>query len=271
MYLSPDCFDLLTRLSVVFVRSTYNLADCRGIAFRNGDVISPIDCTVVQAARATVSIPDLFPPTEFSNGSTFISAGLGSINPTRELFRVAQTYFKDDKRVACILNVGSGTRRAVKHRVANGTEDSVVDEIARSIEDHIAVDALRTSEELKRRLANPGYFYLSVDSGLHDAKMIGWDLSTADQHADSYKDRADADKLIDDCARELAKESGGVPLKQLGELNSSNSGSCIPSYMQHTDNLFRDPLKFNRLLRASKPNRSPNHLPISSSQSRNIT
>jgi hypothetical protein len=216
----------LTYLSAVFVRSTFNLADCRAVTVQNGNVLT-LECTVAQAACATVSIPDLFPPIEFVDKRSYISAGLGSINPTRELIKVAESVYTGDRRVACIINIGSGTRRAVRHRIANingakGGEDSAVDDIARSIEDHIAVDALRTSEELKRRLTNASYFYLSVDNGLHDAKMTGWDLSQAETHADSYKGRADADAMIDTCVMELAKDTGGITLRQLGELRLEN-------------------------------------------------
>ncbi|CAG8684129.1 7226_t:CDS:2, partial [Acaulospora colombiana] len=68
-------------------------------------------CTILQAACATVAAPDAYEPVSIGEGDdvmTYIGAMNGYANPTNEMLKEAEKILGKDRLVATIISVGSG-------------------------------------------------------------------------------------------------------------------------------------------------------------------
>lgn len=94
--------------SVVFANSkNIGLQVIRSYSVRSGP--DP-PFTILQAARATMASPDLFPSVYVGSRSDEFVAHF--MNPINSILEEAEEIFDETTKVACILSLGSGTKEA---------------------------------------------------------------------------------------------------------------------------------------------------------------
>ncbi|KAG6875498.1 hypothetical protein C0992_003580 [Termitomyces sp. T32_za158] len=80
------------------------------------------NCTVVEAARATTAIPDLFEPVSISSvgvSESFVGAGLGYSNPTNLTLEEAEMAFGLSQPVECLTTVKAHRGGTVSTKLSN--------------------------------------------------------------------------------------------------------------------------------------------------------
>ncbi|PVF91531.1 hypothetical protein CPB86DRAFT_316774, partial [Serendipita vermifera] len=73
--------------------------------------MSPPDCSILQAACATIASPDAYDPVTIGDEGDqvlYIDAMAGYANPTNELLKEAEKVFGGEVMVANIVSIGSG-------------------------------------------------------------------------------------------------------------------------------------------------------------------
>lgn len=195
--------------------------------FRNYD--SPLassidaDVTIVESIRASMASPSIFKPIHIGPkgtrtggpkdlGQEFIGGSLLCNNPTQELLKEAVNVYKGERRIACILNLGSGKPQILTLKEETQTLDNVV----RMLEE-IASDGESEAEKLIDRFENTGvYFRLSVDRGLETVGIAEWrELGKIEGHTQTYLNTSATTRLVDLCLKTLSNKIGLVSLTQL--------------------------------------------------------
>ncbi|KAH8822506.1 hypothetical protein DL96DRAFT_1819972 [Flagelloscypha sp. PMI_526] len=154
------------------------------------------DCTLWEAGRATTAVPDLFSPISIGPeyiGEIFVSGELGWNNPTEVLTEEASLVFKD-RRVSCIINVGSGHPGHLS--LSNGLAD---------LFSRIATDCERASERMERRFMKVQSVYrrLSVEQGMQNLDVNLSNLHEVVSHAQSYLQGTRVTRRVDSLVLDL--------------------------------------------------------------------
>lgn len=176
-----------------------------------------LDCTLVEAACATLAIPPHFdsvlvgPP---FRGKKFSSACIGFNNITRELLKEAGKQFGQNRRVSTILSIGAGHTSTLKH-TSLPNPDSYYDLLKR-----IATDSEKVARELSAQLFNvDAYFRLNVDYGMENIDLNNWTgLGEIESQTDVYLQGTAVDNAIDSSLRSLESKPGMITLEQLSAL-----------------------------------------------------
>jgi Patatin-like phospholipase len=87
------------------------MANVKPLRLRSYTVLSeePINCTIVEAARATSAAPTFFDPVRINNGATLRDGGMLNNNPIEELVNEVTTRREfRDKEISCIVSIGTG-------------------------------------------------------------------------------------------------------------------------------------------------------------------
>lgn len=171
-----------------------------------------IDCTFVEAACATLSIPSAFSPVSIGprpRQRAFSSATFGFNNPTKELLREAERLFGRDAPVSVILSLGSGRPGALTLDNSTSTHQA--------LQRQIIVDCETTARELSSQLFEmDSYLRLNVDRGMEGIDIDNWmDLGAIEGHTDSYLHTQTATKAIDSTLQRLRENVGSVSLGTL--------------------------------------------------------
>lgn len=139
----------------------------------------PFECTVVDAALATISTLRSYAPVRIGR-QDYVGASLGYNNPTREAILEAWNIYGVEARVACILSLGAGVSPP---RTAEASLNNLHD---------ILEDCDRLALELAGQYRETGvYFRLSVDRGFSTLHFNDCDDSTAgliEAHTKVYLD-----------------------------------------------------------------------------------
>ncbi|KAH8836133.1 hypothetical protein DL96DRAFT_1520856 [Flagelloscypha sp. PMI_526] len=177
------------------------------------------DCTVWEAALATIAMPALFAPIVIGKlplVETFVGGEVGWNNPTDELTREAAHIFKDC-HIACIISIGSG-------HPGHLTLSQGLSELFSSI----ALDCERITDGMERRFEGaPGAFWrLSVQQGLQN---LAFDLSNLDilvSHTHSYLRDAFTTHNIDVLVQDIIRRPKRIGVDRISG-NASSEGSVL--------------------------------------------
>jgi predicted acylesterase/phospholipase RssA len=122
-----------------------------------------LNCTIWQAARATLAIPGIFPEVTIGENlvcHAYVSGTLGGNNPSKAALEEYHSQYTNE-RIAALISIGAGQTGAIK--LLNPSSSADVDAATRKI----VTDAEPVAEALEHRFRNQGfYFRLNVGRGL---------------------------------------------------------------------------------------------------------
>ena len=178
-----------------------------------------LNLTIAEALLATLATPPLFTSTPIHKDfATFeyIGAELTLSNPTQETIAEAHEAFGTDKRVACLMSLGSG-----HPGIFSAPESPNVAEWNRFLEG-LVMDAERKAQSLESQIGHLGFYHrFSVGIGLERTKystMTGsGDIST---HTQVYLRDVKVSGEMNVCAGLLKARDGLITLDQLSKTDS---------------------------------------------------
>jgi hypothetical protein len=173
-----------------------DLSHCRML--RNYDSVhSSYNPTIIEAIRIAWATPGLFSSIRVGPSlmqEVLISAVNSVNNPTPKAVEEAHNVFGKDRRVSCLVSLGTG--KPVIRSLSTGGLDP---------DQMVARETETTAEQLKRRYTGLGiYFRLSVDRGLN---FRGGSLDIEENAGkiisctSGYLETHDASEILDCCLR----------------------------------------------------------------------
>ncbi|KIM19822.1 hypothetical protein M408DRAFT_30898 [Serendipita vermifera MAFF 305830] len=200
---------------VVFAATTTTMDHChpfRAYPHRGRS----IDCTFVEAACATLAIPEYFAPIVIGpplREQRFIGTPLGSNNPIRQVLEEARLQFGDEKQVSLILSLGSGRPNAFSFDSLDLYPDNHGNLLTQ-----LMLGCERVARELSFQMSElPAYLRLNVDKGVENMKLTDWDkLGDIEGHTDVYLQLPDICDQVENASRALLSRVGSI---SLGGLN----------------------------------------------------
>lgn len=144
----------------------------------------------------------------------FIGGSLKCNNPTRELLKEARTIYGNQKRVACLLNLGSGKPQTLAPKGKGPPSDEVL-----RLSEEIALHCESEAEQLIDQFAETGiYFRLSVDRGLETVGFHEWrGFGKVEAHTKTYLETGRTTRLMDLCLKNLSNRIDCVTIQQLSK------------------------------------------------------
>ncbi|KAG6895004.1 hypothetical protein C0992_003559 [Termitomyces sp. T32_za158] len=149
------------------------------------------NCTVVQAAHATIAAPDLFKPVSITSGGlseTFVGARFRCSNPTNLVLKEAIKVFGLFQPVASFVNIGAGHLGPVSWESTRVFSKQMMDLLYQ-----ISTDCEAQAEDfVENYMQIPGLFYrLNVEQGLQKMPVDDWNKQGEIQtHSKAYLEKA---------------------------------------------------------------------------------
>ncbi|KIM20749.1 hypothetical protein M408DRAFT_123984 [Serendipita vermifera MAFF 305830] len=200
---------------VVFAATTATMDHCHQFRTYSHRGRS-IDPTFVEAACATLAIPELFTPVSIGSSlrkQRFVGTPIGSNNPTRQVLEEALLQFGDEQPISLILSLGSGRPNAFSFEMLN-----LYPESSGNLLTQLMLGCERVAKELSLQLSEfPAYIRLNVDKGVEFLKFSDWDqLGDIEAHTDVYLQLPGINDGVNNASRALQQRIG---LTSLGELS----------------------------------------------------
>ncbi|KIM19605.1 hypothetical protein M408DRAFT_197745 [Serendipita vermifera MAFF 305830] len=201
---------------VVFAATTVTVDHChqfRAYSHRGRS----IDSTFVEAACATLAIPELFTPICIGTPSrkqSFIGTSIGSNNPTRQVLEEALLQFGDERSVSLILSLGSGCPNAFSFDSLN-----LYPKGSGNLLTQIMLGCERVAKELSLQLFElPVYHRLNVNKGVESLKLSDWDkLGDIEAYTDVYLQLPEISAGVNNASRALRQRVGLISLGELSK------------------------------------------------------
>jgi len=139
---------------------------------------------------------------------TLIDAMTVCPNPTGELLKEAQRVFGEDEKVATVISIGSGKKKA--STVSAGDDQKTLIEAVKNA----IINAEKTHEELETRL-NEAHLYFRFNVPHDIGSRV--DSSEIYSHTATYLGEADTNKRLNEAIKSMRNRSGGMKLKELSK------------------------------------------------------
>jgi predicted acylesterase/phospholipase RssA len=227
-YLSDDRNDCCRTFVIAKRHLTH---ESPAVLFRSYEVDgTEIQCTILEAARATSAAPTYFPEAEI-DGNLYVDGGIGYNNPTEEAIREAHRIWPG-REIGCLVSLGTGLMQpisgATRSREQLGniigtvfqgmmpltaeklTVAQYCTELATSCQvthDHV-VENIAVAKKPRERAR---YYRFNVTSGM---SSVGLDeahkLKEISQMTDGYLNAAEMRERISDCVELLISDESIV-------------------------------------------------------------
>jgi len=208
-----------------FVVARRHLAiDSAPVLFKSYEVDgTEIQCTILQAARATCAAPSFFPPAEVDDDQ-YIDGGLGFNNPAEEALREAARIWPD-REIGCLVSIGTGLMEPIRgvsrtKRQFGSVFGSMIQGAAPLTAEKLTVAEYCTElatncqqahlslveNPLLHKLAGRSrYFRFNVTSGMSTIQMDEANrLAEISQMTDAYLHDPERREMITDCVNILS-------------------------------------------------------------------
>ncbi|KFY84702.1 hypothetical protein V500_09074, partial [Pseudogymnoascus sp. VKM F-4518 (FW-2643)] len=179
------------------------------------------NCTIWEAARATSAAPTIFKRIaigEEGMEEVFIDGGLGCNNPVRYLVEEAAKEFGSDRKVNCIISIGTGKPKVAGFKAPGIFQRAIPLELIDVLK-KMATDSEVEASRMEGRYQNcPGLYHrLNVEQGLQMVSLEEWEkLAEVRTHTKAYLNNSTISQGIDVIVDALVgKSSDGFPLGQL--------------------------------------------------------
>ena len=139
---------------------------------------------------------------------TLIDAMAGYPNPTGELLQEAQRVFVEDAKVATVISIGSGKKKA-SDLPARDDQNALVEAVK-----DVVINAEITHKELETRL-NEAHLYFRFNVPHDLGSRV--DSSGIYSYTSTYLGEADTNKRLNEAIKSMRTRSGGMTLKELSK------------------------------------------------------
>jgi len=162
-----------------------------------------IECTIWEAARATSAAPTFFKRIKIGRKhmeQEFIDAALGCNNPSMEVLKEADIAFGPDRKVDCLLSIGTG-QKGVIGLVKPDRFQKLLPTNAIPMLIRLTTDAEITNDRVHIRFRNnPGvYFRLNVSHGMQNITLEEWKrIGEVRTHTANYLKNSQVSAEVDD-------------------------------------------------------------------------
>ncbi|OBT71251.1 hypothetical protein VF21_09480 [Pseudogymnoascus sp. 05NY08] len=179
------------------------------------------NCTIWEAARATSAAPTFFKRIYIGDvgiEEEFIDAGMGCNNPVRYLVEEAINEFGPDRKVDCIISIGTGKSMAAGFKAPGIFQRAVPLDLIKVMK-KMATDSEAEASRMKDRLRNCHGLYhrLNVEQGLELVSLQEWEkLGEVKTHTEAYlRDKTIKQEIGVIVDALVGKPSDAFPLGQL--------------------------------------------------------
>lgn len=159
---------------------------------------SQSNVTILEAARATCTIPTLFRSAEIRDGEMveeFVDAGFHCNNPVQYVLREATTLAPP----SCIVSLGTGLESIIEFPKPNAFQRLLPTQLIELFKE-IAQDCEKTAEEAAREFGADSdfYFRLNVERGMENISLEEWERSSeVVTHTKQYLKRHEISRKVD--------------------------------------------------------------------------
>ncbi len=120
------------------------------------------NCTIWEAARATLTVPTLFKPINIGPRSSkiaYVGGGLGYNNPVKQVVAEAGLVFGENAQIACIVSIEPGSLGDIVFTKPNALERLLLPGLIPALET-IAMDSEKTANEMEKGYRHrPGVYH----------------------------------------------------------------------------------------------------------------
>jgi hypothetical protein len=181
----------------------------------------PIECTIWEAARATTAASTFFKPVDIKRHggrtTTFIDAGLRVNNPLEVVMKEAQECYGPDRKVQCILSLGTGHKGVMGIDKKSNYPVELLNCLTQLATDCILVDK-RYANRFQDR--DGFYFRFNLDHGAENISLKDWkEINTLSDHVDTYMDNPRVNKDINAVVGLLCNPRNVDTLPSLSSIN----------------------------------------------------
>jgi hypothetical protein len=173
------------------------------------------DCTILQAACATIASPEAYNPVavgEEEKQSLYVDAMSGYASPTNEMLKEAEKVFGKNMVVANVVSIGSG-KPELRQQKLGPSESQLSDLLKRAI-----TDTERVHNDIQNRLQSLGiYFRFNVENILPMVNSIG---QTTRVHTTAYLEEATTSQKMDVAVTSIQERKGIKSLRELSTMSS---------------------------------------------------
>lgn len=189
-------------------------------SYRSDDEI-PIDCTIWEAARATTAAPTFFKPIDIKRqgGHTtkFMDAGMRINNPLELVLKEAQLCYGSERKVQCVVSLGTGHPGVVGIDKQSVYAISLVQVLMK-----IATDCISVDESYAGRFHGHDKFYFrfNLEHGAENISLKDWkEIDTLSDHLDAYLGQEGINNRLNAIVDVLCNPPDPASLPTLGAIN----------------------------------------------------
>lgn len=181
-----------------------------------------IDCTIVEAARATTAAPTFFERAVIKVQGIkreYIDGGLSQNNPSLVVLKEAGLVFPH-RSIACIVSIGTGKLPIISLEKQSVIGNIIPLKIARALT-KIATDTEDAHQGLKFRFkSRPNvYFRFNVDEGMQDVTLDEWNkLDDVMSHAEKYMESEDVRQELEGSVKVLVERKTALSVSEASEM-----------------------------------------------------
>lgn len=180
---------------------------------RRGDTLQ---CTILEAALASISTIGLFEPVEITTGRRkYTGAGIRYANPIMELVEEAEKIYGGEQRISCLLSLGTGISASPKKPADLSWLD------VHGMLQAMGIQQGQTATTSQRQFGNlQAYFRFSIDSVVDSTSLYDWTHWESDQidaTVREYLKRPHQSSEFDAAIGSLLDRKGTVTLSRLSK------------------------------------------------------
>ncbi|KAH7381067.1 hypothetical protein BKA64DRAFT_647894 [Cadophora sp. MPI-SDFR-AT-0126] len=187
-----------------------------------------------EVARATSAAPTILQSIKIGEPGMeeeFVDGALGNNNPVKFVVQEAIEEYHEDRRVGCIVSIGTGRARVAGFKSPSGFQKVLPLDLIEVLK-KITTDCQRVADEVNERyLECPGLYHrLNVEIGLDDIALGEWDrLHEVKTHTTAYLETPEIKRKIKGIVDILLERvDTAYPLKKLdGKLRRDSPAPAL--------------------------------------------
>jgi predicted acylesterase/phospholipase RssA len=187
------------------------------------------NCFIWEAARATTAAITFFKPISICGrdgiSEEFTDGGLKWNNPVKVVIEEGARVFGPDRRVACVVSIGTGHQGTIGLGDADWYQ-ALLPKNAIELLKKLATDCEEKVAECEKQYGHlPGLYYrFNVEHGLEHVSLADWKmLPTVKTHTKVYLEKPSVECRLDQVVDVLRTRPAGVTAAQLCMVQTSSS------------------------------------------------
>lgn len=201
----------------------------RTVRFRSYDIDNDLykHLKIWEAARATTAAPMYFKPMTITNDvaetEDFVDGAIGCNNPTEILLEEADLLYGKQRKLGCVVSLGTGTKVQELAGTSNGihAKASWIKSLGMVMKE-ITVDCEETHDRAKKKFESfsGAYFRFNVAGGAQGIKLEDWGMmEELKQKTRNYLLEDEAKAMVDDLANVLLQKgpNHGLTIGHIGK------------------------------------------------------